>query len=117
MASPNLLSITSVVGNTAVANVIDSAVTLVENQAASNTIVKLNSLLISNIDGANVASVDVAIVRSGYAYHIAKTISVPADSTLDLINKPVYLVEGDALTTNASANLHLQAVCSYEVVG
>lgn len=117
MATPNLLNITSVVGNTALGNVSTSSVTLVENSASSNTVIKLSSILISNVDGANLATINVAIVRSGHPYYIAKTINVPADSTLDVLNKSIYLIEGDTLTTSASANNHLQAVCSYEIVG
>jgi len=58
----------------------------------------------------------VDIVRSGTGYRLASTISVPADATLDIISKSVYLEEGDQLRLTASANSDLEAVCSYEEI-
>ena len=57
---------------------------------------------------------NVDIYRSSIAYHIAKTVSIPADATLDLITKSLYLEEGDSLRLTASAASDLEAVCSYE---
>mgnify|MGYP003116036023 FL=1 len=54
--------------------------------------------------------------RSSTAYHIAKTIVVPADATLDVISKAIYLEEGDALRLTANAASDLEAVCSYEEI-
>ena len=50
---------------------------------------KVNSLIIANIDGTNAADITVEIsVDNGSNYlAIAKTISVPADSSLSLIGK------------------------------
>ena len=70
----------------------------------------------SNVDGTNAADVNVDIFRSSTAYHIAKTVSVPADATLDIISKSIYLEEGDTLRLTASANSDLEAVCSYEII-
>ena len=76
----------------------------------------MNALYVSNVDGTNLASVDVQVFRSSVPYHIAKTIAVPADSTLDLINKAIYLEEGDSLRVKADASGDLEAVCSYEEI-
>jgi len=93
-----------------------SATAIVTNSAASNKVFKVNALYISNIDGVNAADVNVDIFRSSVAYRIAQTISVPADATLDIISKSIYLEEGDALRITASANSDLEAVCSYEEI-
>lgn len=117
MANPNVVAVSSIFANTAVdADVAASAVSLLT--AASNKLLKINSLVIANIDGVNAADISVWITRSGADYYIAKTISVPADATLIPIDKNMglYLVEGDILKIQASAAGDLSAVCSYEEI-
>ena len=114
MTAPNIISITSMVGKTAVQAVGVSPTNIVTNSAASNKVYKINALYVSNVDGTNAATVSVDIYRSSVAYHIAKTVSIPADATLDLITKSLYLEEGDSLRLTASAASDLEAVCSYE---
>ena len=82
----------------------------------SNKVLKVNALYVANVDGVNAADISVALYRSGVAYKIAHTVSVPADATLDVINKSIYLEEGDDLRLTASANSDLEAVCSYEEI-
>jgi hypothetical protein len=116
MAAPNIVGVTTITGKTAVMAVTTSATAIVTNSAASGKVFKVNALYVSNVDGTNVADINVDIFRSSTAYHIGKTISVPADATLDVINKSFYLEEGDALRLTASANSDLEAVCSYEEI-
>lgn len=114
MAAPNIVNVTTITGKTAVQAVGTTATAIVENTAASGKVLKVNALYISNVDGTNNADINVDIFRSSTAYHIAKTVSVPADATIDLLSKPIYLEEGDALRLTASAASDLEAVCSYE---
>jgi len=116
MAAPNIVNVTTITGKTAVLAVTTSATAIVTNSAASGQVLKVNALYVSNVDGANAADVNVDIFRSSTAYHIAKTVSVPADATLDIISKSIYLEEGDTLRLTASANSDLEAVCSYEII-
>lgn len=116
MAAPNIVGVTTITGKTAVQAVTTSATAIVTNSAASNKVFKVNALYISNIDGTNNADINVDIFRSSTAYRIAYTITVPADATLDVISKSIYLEEGDALRLTASANSRLEAVCSYEEI-
>jgi len=116
MAAPNIVNVTTITGKTAVLAVTTTATAIVTNSAASGKVFKVNALYISNIDGVNAADVNVDIFRSSVAYRIAQTISVPADATLDIISKSIYLEEGDALRITASANSDLEAVCSYEEI-
>jgi hypothetical protein len=116
MAAPNIVGVTTITGKTAVQAVTTSATAIVTNSAASGKVFKVNALYVSNVDGTNNADVNVDIFRSSTAYHIAKTVSVPADATLDIISKSIYLEEGDSLRLTASANSDLEAVCSYEEI-
>lgn len=116
MAAPNIVNVSAMYGKTAVLVVTTSATAIVTNSAASGKVLKVNALYVANVDGTNNATVDVDVFRSSTAYRIAYTITVPADATLDLINKPLYLEEGDALRITANANSDLEAVCSYEEI-
>ena len=119
MAAPNIVSLSDIRGKTNVANVTIPGSTLVSNPAASNTVYKISSLYISNIDGVSSAYVVVRLERDGAGYPIANTVAVPADATLLVIDKNsgVYLEEGDSIYVAASANGDLVAVASYEELG
>ena len=114
MSAPNIVSVGTITGNTAVLAITTSATAIVTNSAASGKVLKVNSLYIANIDGTNSATVNVDLYRGSTAYHLAKTITVAADSTLDLLSNSIYLLEGDTLRLTASANSDLEGVCSYE---
>jgi hypothetical protein len=116
MAAPNVVNVATITGKTAVLAVGTSASAIVTNSAASGKVFKVNALYVSNIDGTNACDLTVDLFRSSTAYRLASTISVPADSTLDIINKAIYLEEGDSLRLTASATLDLEAVCSYEEI-
>ena len=115
--NPNVVGVTSIYANTAVdADVDTSAVSLLT--CNDHKLLKINSLVIANIDGTNAATIDVWVTRSSADYYIAKTISVPADATLVVIDKNMglYLTENDVLKIQASAAGDLSATCSYEEI-
>jgi len=116
MAAPNIVNVSTITGKTAVQAVGTSATAIVTNSAASGKVFKVNALYVSNVDGTDNAEINVDIYRSSTAYHIGKTIVVPADATLDVISKAIYLEEGDALRLTASVASDLEAVCSYEEI-
>ena len=116
MAAPNIVNVSSIIGKTAVQAVGTSATAIVTNSAASGKVLKVNALYVSNVDGTDNAEINVDIFRSSTAYHIGKTIVVPADATLDVLSKSIYLEEGDSLRLTANAASDLEAVCSYEEI-
>jgi len=116
MAAPNIVNVTTIIGKTAVQAVTTSVTAIVTNSSSSGKVFKVNALYVSNVDGTSSASVSVDLYRSSTAYHIAKTVVVPADATLDVISKSLYLEEGDSLRLTASADSDLEAVCSYEEI-
>ena len=116
MAAPNIVNVATITGKTAVQAVGTSATAIVDNSSSSNKVFKVNALYISNVDGVNNATVNIDLYRSSTAYHIAKTVTVPADATIDVITKAVYLEEGDSLRLTASTASDLEAVCSYEEI-
>ena len=71
----------------------------------------VHSIYIANVDGVNSATVNIEVstdgAGSGSFFHIAKTVVVPADSTL-ILDKPVNLFN----TNNASAGDLMRATAS-----
>lgn len=118
MAAPNIVNVTTITGKTSVANVSTTAADIVTNSAASSKVFKINSLVISNINGSTGADITASVYRSSIEYKVAHTITVPADAALVVISKDtvIYLEEGDSIRLTASANSYLQAVCSYEEI-
>ena len=118
MAAPNVVNVSSILGKTDVLDIDTVEAAITTNSVGSNKLYKINSLLVSNIDGTNDADVSVDLFRANTAYYIAKTITVPADATLVVVSKDMglYLEEGDELRCLASANGDLQALCSYEII-
>ena len=117
MAAPNIVNVTTITGKTAVQAVGTAAADIVSNAAASNTVVKINTLNISNIS-ASAATITASVFRSSTEYKIVHQISVPANASFTAIDKPtsIYLEEGDTLRLTAGTASALHAVCSYEVI-
>lgn len=114
MAAPNIVNVSDIRGKCNVANVTTSFANLVVNEASSGKVFKINALYVSNVDGTSPTNVSIGLVRTGYSYAIANTIIVPADSTLDVLSKSIYLEEGDYIQINAEADNQAHAVCSFE---
>ena len=118
MATTNLVNVTSVTPFTINGAVTTSAVDVID--VASDKCHKINTIVIANIDGSSAADITIQISTdngSNY-YAIASTVSVPADSTLVVIDKnsQLYLDETDLLRVQASANSDLTYTISGEIL-
>ena len=116
MANPNLVNVTSIYGNS-INGALTTTLTTDLLTCASNKLLKVNAIIVSNIDGTNAATVTMGIIKSGSSVVLfASTIAIPADATLVLIDKnsSIYLEEGDILEGGASANGDLTYTISYE---
>lgn len=119
MAAPNIVNVTSIYGKTVGATLNTTTSTAILS-CGSNKVLKINTILVSNIDGSNDATVS-CYFRDNSASSsrsIATTVNVPADSTLVLIDKntSIYLEESDQIRAGASANSDLTMVISYEEI-
>ena len=128
MANPNIVSVSSIVGGNA-GWALTNNITTTLLTVAADVIVKINSLIVTNIHGTNAATVSIEISGIGEGttgvtlaanlttqVRIASTMNVPADDSLVLIDKPIYLMEGDILRGGASAASTLELFASYEVI-
>tara|TARA_E500000318_G_scaffold105475_1_gene112419 strand:+ start:4403 stop:4771 length:369 start_codon:yes stop_codon:yes gene_type:complete len=121
MANPNIVAVSNIYGKTVYdADIATSASELLENASSSGKILKINSLIIANIDGTNAADITVTLRTAvgSLLSTIAKTVSVPADATLVVISKDssIYLEENMAIYVQASAAGDLSATCSYDEI-
>lgn len=118
MAAPNIVNVTSIFGKTAGLAVTGSATAIVTNSAASGKVLKINTLIASNITGTNGwVTVDV-FKNATTAFEIAFQITVPTNSSLNVIGgSSIYLEENDALRLTANASSVIEAVVSYEEIG
>ena len=128
MANPNIVNVTTINGGNAGWNLSATATDTLMTVSGSGVIVKVNRITVANVDGSSAASVDLFIdgLGSGAAgvtttgadatVYLAKTISVPADASLVLLDTPIYLKEGDILKGGASAAGDLDLFVSYDVI-
>ena len=122
MANPNIVSVTSIVGNSLTVAVGTSATQLASNAASSGKVFKINSIVIANIDGTSQADITVNIYSAaalgGTGLAIASTISVPADASLIVTDKTTsfYLLENQSIGAIASATGDLVATISFEEI-
>ena len=123
MAAPNIVNVTTITGKSAVVSLTSTAATaVVSNAAASGKVFKINSLVVSNVDGTNAADITVSYYSEddigGTATQIVSTVSVPADATLVVIDKgtSIYLEEDRSIGATAGAANDLKVVVSYEEI-
>tara|TARA_B100000029_G_C16971344_1_gene740132 strand:+ start:80 stop:448 length:369 start_codon:yes stop_codon:yes gene_type:complete len=117
MAAPNILSASSIYGKTTGAALDTTTTTsLLANAASSDKLLKLNSIIVANVDGTNSADVTISWYDGSNDRHLAKTVAVPADTTLVVLSKesPIYLEEGQSIRGGASANSDLEVIISYD---
>ena len=127
MANPNIVNVSDIKGESVGFNLTATTTTTLMTVSADK-LIKINRMTVANVDGTSAADVTVfidtsvqtssgATVASGAAdVFLAKTISVPADSTLVLVDTPIYLREGDILKGGASAASDLDLYISFEVL-
>ena len=127
MANPNIVNVASIVGGNA-AWALTNTITTTLLTVAADVIVKINSIICTNIHGTNAAALSLEIKGMGSGAtgvtvanplatcRLASTINVPADDILVVIDKPIYLMEADYLCGGSSAASTLELFCSYEVI-
>lgn len=123
MANPNIVNVTSILGQTTYAALTTTLTTvLLANAASSGNVYKINSIMVSNVNGTSAADVTLDINTAagggGTSYALASTISVPADATLQVVdgNSSFYLLEDKSIVGGASTSSALEIIISYEQI-
>jgi hypothetical protein len=120
MAAPNLIGATIINGKTVGANLTTTAAILVLNNAASSgKCLKLNTLNVANY-GTTTTAITInyynAASLGGTLFQIAANVNIPANSTLNVIDKSsqYYLEEDRSIGATAANASNLCVTCSYE---
>tara|TARA_R100000329_G_scaffold132973_1_gene112583 strand:+ start:2500 stop:2865 length:366 start_codon:yes stop_codon:yes gene_type:complete len=120
MTAPNIAGLATVTGKTAALVLANTLTTdVLANAASSNKVFKINSLIVSNVDGSAAAAVSIMLQRGGQStFYLASDIDVPAETTLIVISKDtqIYLEEDDKIRAVASNGNDLNIICSYEEI-
>lgn len=117
MANPNIVNVTTIYGNTQMILGTTTLSNVMVNATGSNSIIKVNDVIVSNYSNVAVTS-NVVIQRSSVNYYLSGNISVPAFSTLVVTGKDtaIYMLEGDQLMANVSANTSAHVIASFETI-
>ena len=111
MANPNIVNVTAIYGKLATSDP-GQATNLFVNRPSvgSNVVLKINAIYVSNdTTGAVTANIQIGGVTLA-------NISVPANSTLDVLNRPLYLTEDSTSNLVCTAATGLDYVVSYEEI-
>ena len=123
MANPNIVSVTSILGNTTFLTPADTAANvLLSNAASSGNVLKINQIVCANVDGSSAANctvtVNSAAAGGGTAYPIVSTVSVPADASLIVVDKTtaIYLMEDQSIVVTSGSANDIAYTISYEAI-
>ena len=130
MANPNIVNVSSIYGSTTYYTPTGTtAVVLLPNAAASGTVLKINQIIATNVNGVSAVNATVSIYSNGAvaqgsapsggtAYPIASTISVPASASLIVVDKStaLYLNEGTSISVQSGTASGITYTISYETI-
>jgi len=130
MANPNIVNVTSILGETTYLTPSStSSVILLPNAASSGKVYKINQIVAANVDGSSAVNTSVDIytdgsvaqgsaASGGTAYPIVSTVSVPADASLIVADKTtaIYLMENTSIAVTSGTASKITYTISYEVI-
>jgi hypothetical protein len=122
MASPNIVNVSSIVAGTIgfiPANT--SANILISNPGNSNSVIKINSLVITNVTSSidqTTVSLNGSASGLGISYRIAYNIYVPPNASLQLVDKGnfIYLLEDKSILISNNTPNALEYVVVFETI-
>ena len=122
MASPNIVNVTSIYGNTSyLIPSTTGATTWTALTPATGTVNKIDNIVASNVTSSAVAvtvSINSATAGGGTAYRIAYQISVPANASLIIVDKTTsfYVGESQSVVVTVGTGSALELTASYEAI-
>jgi hypothetical protein len=121
MANPNLVNVASILGENSLTSLSTTGATsILSNAASSGKVYKVNSIIVSNVDGAVPADITInvysAAALGGSAFPIVSTLSVPADASVIVVDKStgIYIKENQSIGATANVANDLVVVASWE---
>jgi hypothetical protein len=127
MANPNIVSVASIYGES-IGEALTTTVTTDIMTVTASKLVKINFISVTNTHATTAVDVSVSITKVDFTsagiasgednagiFFLAKTVNLPADDVLIVVDKPIYLMELDNLEAGASVNT-ADIFISYEVI-
>jgi len=128
MANPNIVSVTSIYGESIGKALASTDVTTVMLTVATNKLLKINYISVTNTHASVATDVSVSITKAAFTsagvadgddeagvHFLASTVNVPADDVLIVLDKPIYLMEDDNIEAGANPAT-ADIFISYEVI-
>ena len=118
MANPNIVNVTKILANTVTGAFVASNTVFHTNPSSSGRVDKINSILVTNVDGVANADFDLIITNAGANNFLIKTVLCPADSAIVAVDKNsgFYLLENSKIGGAASAAGDLVYTISLEQI-
>lgn len=122
MATPNIVTVSDIRGRTTYVDLTSTSVTLLLGNITTDKVAKVNTIIVSNIDGTN--SVNFSLnyntnaAGSGTNVPMISTLSVPANASLIAMDKStsIYITDSTSLTVQAGTASKLKVIISYEEI-
>ena len=127
MANPNIVSVSSIYGES-IAKGLTTDVTTVMLTVAAEKLVKINYIQVANLHSSTATLVSVAVTKAAFTsagvgsgddeagiQFLADVVRCPGSDVLIVLDKPIYLMEGDNLEAGASIAT-ADIFISYEVI-
>ena len=127
MANPNIVSVTSIYGES-IGKGLTTSVDAVMLTVAANKLVKINYIQVANTDASTATLVSVAVTKAAFTsggvgsgddeagiQFLADVVSLPGSDVLVVLDKPIYLMETDNLEAGANPAT-ADIFISYEVI-
>lgn len=117
MANPNIYTSNSIIGDT-VTQQLTATLTTTLLSGQTNKILKINTIIVANIDGVNAASFDLYLNDGANTRAFAYQVTVPAQAVVVIIdrNSGFYLTESQTIEGGASLPNDLTVMFSYETI-
>ena len=127
MANPNIVSVSTIYGES-IGEALTTTVTTDIMTVSANKLIKINFISVANTHATNATDVTISVVKAGFTsngiasgednagtFNLCATMNLPADDTLIVVDRPIYIQEGDILeggANPATADIFI----SYEVL-
>lgn len=122
MSSPNIVTVTSIIGNTAY--LIPSGTSATSWSAltpSTNTVNKVNNIVAANVTSAPATitlSVNSGVGGAGTNFRLANQITVPAYASLIIVDKTtaIYVTDAQSIVVTSGTSNAIELVSSYEAI-
>ena len=122
MASPNIVNVTSIYGNTSyLIPSTTSATTWTALTPATNTVNKIDNIVAANVTGttANITvAINSAAAGAGTNYRLIYQVPVPANAAIVIADKSTafYLGEAQSIVVTSGTASAIELTASYEAI-